>query len=780
MQARRLILLLTMVAFVSVAILLSPFMVPVLHAQEASAQAPANASATIKAETRLVLVDTVVMDKKGNYVKDLAQKDFRVWEDNKEQSLKSFSFETEDAAPASSHQHYMVLLFDNSTMDASDQIRARDAASKFIDANSGPNRLIAVADFGGTVHVAQNFTADTALLKKAVAGWKGSFTSPNPVQVASLGMPSLYDVQADFAIRSVMLALRSMAKNMAHIQGRKSLVFLTSGFPLTSDTQSELTATIDSCNKANVAVYPIDVRGLLAPLSGIRHSSPDSEASLGTGQLRPATLHYSGRSPRHARIVYVQHTGGGGGGGHPGGGGGVGGSGGGVGGGRAGGGGGGTGGRAGGGSGTGGHAGGSGGRSGGGGGGARPVGGTGFANRNFYSPYNQPRQIVPQIPPSVADNQQVLYALADGTGGFVIVNSNDLLAGLERIARDQSQYYLLGYTPAESAEGSCHTLRVKIDRGGTIVRSRSGYCNVRPVDLLAGKPEEKDLEKRVNGSQAGNISATMAAPFFYTGANTARVNLAIEMPADQIQFEKQKGKQHSGINVLGMAYKADGSVAARFSDTVNLDFDDKKELEEFKRQPFEYNTQFDIASGQYTLKVAFNSGGENFGKVEIPLNIAAYAPTQFTVSSMAMSKELHKVTDMATGLDAELLEDRIPLVAQGMQIIPTANTHFKSTDPAVAYLEIYEPLLLASGKTGSNPPKVDLLLDFLDRKTGENKISAKFDSLGGSLRDGNPIIPVGFRIPVDKLGPGSYRVQLKAEDSAGNSSQSRTADFDVE
>ena len=398
----------------------------------------------------------------------------------------------------------------------------------------------------------------------------------------------------------------------------------------------------------------------------------------------------------------------------------------------------------------------------------------------YYSPYNQPRLIVPSIPTSAADNQQVLYALADGTGGFVIVNSNDLVAGLEKIARDQGQYYLLGYTPAESPEGSCHTLRVKVDRGGTMVRSRSGYCNVRPVDLLAGKPEEKALEARVSGSASGNLSAAMAAPFFYTASNTARVNLAIEMPADHLRFEKQKGKQHAAIDVLGMAYKSDGSVAARFSDTVNLDFDDKKEVEEFKKQPFDYENQFEIAPGQYSLKVAFSSGGDSFGKAEVPLNIDSYTTKQFTMSSMVLSKELHKVNDMATGLDAELLADRTPLVTQGMQILPTASTHFSKTDPAVVYLEVYEPLLLASAQGAPNRPKVDLVVHFVDRKTGQDKIAAKYENTETSMREGNPVIPLGLRIPVEQLGPGSYRLQLKAEDSAGNASQPRIADFEVE
>ncbi|MCU1274068.1 MAG: hypothetical protein JWO48_1499 [Bryobacterales bacterium] len=48
--------------------------------------------------------------------------------------------------------------------------------------------------------------------------------------------------------------------------------------------------------------------------------------------------------------------------------------------------------------------------------------------------------IVPQFPPSASTNQQVLYALAEGTGGFVIVNSNDLLGGLEKIAKEQNEY----------------------------------------------------------------------------------------------------------------------------------------------------------------------------------------------------------------------------------------------------------------------------------------------------------------------------------------------------
>ena len=62
-------------------------------AQGQSAPGSSAAVDTIKVESRVVLVDTVVTDKKGNYIRDLAAGDFKIWEDGKEQAVSSFSRE---------------------------------------------------------------------------------------------------------------------------------------------------------------------------------------------------------------------------------------------------------------------------------------------------------------------------------------------------------------------------------------------------------------------------------------------------------------------------------------------------------------------------------------------------------------------------------------------------------------------------------------------------------------------------------------------------------------
>jgi hypothetical protein len=390
------------------------------------------------------------------------------------------------------------------------------------------------------------------------------------------------------------------------------------------------------------------------------------------------------------------------------------------------------------------------------------------------NPFNLPRQIVPQVPFSATANQDVLYMLAGGTGGFVIANTNDLLGGLERIGKEQNEYYVLAYTPPESVEGSCHTLRVKVDRGGTNVRARSGYCYVKPVDLLAGKPVEQDLENRATGSQPGTVTASMQAPFFYTSPNTARVDVAIEIASESLKFEKVKGKLHSELNVLGIAYKPDGAIAARFSDTVKLDFENQKELAEFQKKPLHYENQFDVASGQYSFKVVFSSGGESFGKLEQPLVVDSNDGNQFGLSGLALSREVHKVSELETALDAELLEGRAPLVALGVQFTPTGTNRFKTTDPATMYAEIYEPLLV-----GANPPQVAVQLKLVDRKTGEQKIDSGVVEVANFIRAGNPVIAVGLKLPVSALAAGSYRAELTALDSVGKSVV-RSTDFEIE
>lgn len=664
-----------------------------------------NGGPVFKAESRMVLVDTVVTDKKGNYLRDLAAKDFRVWEDNKEQRITSFSMGDDPASPEYSQRRYLVLFFDNSTRNFRDQAVVRKIAATFIDSNVGPNRQVAVVDFGSSLRVAQNFTSDTDRLKKAVADLRRSSVSPNagpsqsPIQ-SPVSPPNAGPEDAqfrEFTTRNLTQALGALTRSLSTISGRKTLVLFTQSFRIGPDMRSDVMSAIDACNKANVAIYPVDIRGLQAPGAQPDSSSLSFPANRQSVHVTSATYHYAGEGTlRYPRLQLVAREG---------------------------------------------------------------IRANHTDDDSSFS-LNQ------------YDNQEALYWLASATSGFVVLNTNDLLGGLEKIGKEQSEYYVLGYSPSQSPEGSCHTLKVKVDRGGTIVRSRNGYCNVRPRDLLAGSTVERRMESQASAGMEGNITGSMEAPFFYTSPNTARVNLALEIPSGSLKFEKVKGKMHSAVNILGIAYKTDNTIAARFSDTVNLDFADANEVQKFTAAPFHYENQFEIAPGNYLLKVVFSSGNESFGKLEKQIAIDAYNGKQFMLSGLVLSDQIQRV---AEGEDAALLGDKTPLVAHGIQITPSASNCFKQTESAAIYAEVYEPLL-----TEPSPPHVGIKVTVVDRKSGAKKLEIPVPNTDSSIEKGSSVIRLGLQLPMSSLTPGSYQLQLRAADSSGHSAPPRSADFEVE
>jgi len=742
-------------------------------------QAPAGAP-VLHTESREVRVDVVVTDKKGNYIHDLTAKDFKIFDNNKEEPIVNFSFGSAPGSSGAPDRHYLVLFFDDSTMSLSDQARSRDAALKFIDANAGQDRAMAVVEFTGALHIVQNFSTDPVRIKQAAAMAKTSAVSPNdsslnprtsPMAPAPPGpgsglnpnmgrsLPSLSRAQNDFGVYTLLLGIRSLAKDLTNVPGRKSVILFTSGFPLTPQGQAELTATISACNQANVAIYPLDVRGLAASGPGPGAQLFHENGAAAQPHLVLASFAMAAKSAADPQ----QHGGGGGGGGT--GGGGTGGGGG-----------------AGGGGGTGGGFPGGGGGRGGAPGGGFPGGGMpgempgGMPNPYGTSPWGNTSAdtILPTLPDTNVTNQSVLYALAAGTGGFPILNTNDILAGLDKIASEQNEYYFLGYSPSGTEDGTCHALRVKMDRGGLIVRSRSGYCTVKPKDFLAGKPVVKDLEAHAAAAAPGNIQGSLEAPFFYTSPDEARVNVAMDVPSASLDFSKQKGKYHADVNILGIAYRPDGSVGARFSDALTFDLE-KDEWKQFTQKPLHYANQFDIAPGRYRLTVVLSAGSQSFGKYESDLAIDPYDGKTFSLSGLALTDQLQPMEGLGGEIQADLLADRTPLVIKNLEVVPSGSNRFKRTDRVVLYAQVYDP-----GLTEPNPPAIKVSFNIVDVKTGQTVIGARDIDPTSSNEKGSSVMAVGIKLPLDRFPAGSYRVDMQASDAAGAHSTTRTVLFDSE
>jgi len=109
-----------------------------------------------------------------------------------------------------------------------------------------------------------------------------------------------------------------------------------------------------------------------------------------------------------------------------------------------------------------------------------------------------------------------------------------------------------------------------------------------------------------------------------------------------------------------------------------------------------------------------------------------------------------------------------------MQIVPSGSNRFKHTDTVVLYSEIYEPLL-----TSATPPVVAFAYRLFDRATNKELFFTNILRADEFIQKGNSVIPVGMKVKVDDLKPGSYRLVMQAIDSAKNHSPDRAVDFEI-
>ncbi len=465
----------------------------------------------------------------------------RVWEDKTEQTIKTFSFE---GAPSQAAQkQYIVFFFDDTSMGSADQALGRQAAAKFVAANFDPNRMMAVVDFGATLKMTQNFTADPELLSKALQGVKQDLSAypkdGTPANGPGRGAGPTGGPFHDERSVGMLAEIRSLAKNLSSLPGRKALILFTAGLVLSEEHMSHLNATVDACNMVNVTVYTVDVKGVRGAQALLEHSAGPL-AGLRRTLLAPVSFLSesigSAALPASFATSFMPQGRGGPGGGAPSGAGGS------------------RGGAPGGGTSAPGNPGrGSPGTSGTGRGPASPPPPSN-PNPNPTNPANPNpslnRRPMPKGQPLPSDTG-LARLLVSGTGGLEVRNTNDLVAGLKQSARNRTSIICLVILCRRTRKAVTNCASRVNRKAGSRYEPRPQYCIAKQHDLLSGTANGKTLESRAAGAQPGNIGASMQIPYFYTSSNLARVNVAMEIPSDALKFQKQKGKLHRGCRPFG-------------------------------------------------------------------------------------------------------------------------------------------------------------------------------------------------------------------------------------
>lgn len=279
-----------------------------------------------QANAQLVIVPTTVVDKNGKIIGGLTAKDFTITEDNQPQTISFCDFEKiqDDAPPAPiatpdvekiapepakpkdknavtaltsveikpekpGDVHYkdrrmIALYFDMGSMPVTDQLRAQTAALKFIGTQMHPSDMVAIFSFSDRLHTVQDFTDDRDLLVKDISKMvigedQGFDESSSDDSTADVGS-SFGEDDSEFNIFNTdrqLAALQTAVQKLGALNEKKVLVYFASGLRLNgTDNQAQLQATTNAAIRANVLLYTVDARGLVAqaPMGDATHGSP--------------------------------------------------------------------------------------------------------------------------------------------------------------------------------------------------------------------------------------------------------------------------------------------------------------------------------------------------------------------------------------------------------------------------------------------------------------------------------------------------------------------------
>lgn len=506
--------------------------------------APEIPSLTIRANTRLVLVDVVVTDKKGQPVPGLKADDFTVEENGKKQKVSVF------VAPSSAHSAPsaalpgilsnhpevvgpagapIVLVLDATNSPFKEQAYARSEMLKYAAEQNQSDRPMAILTLTDRLHVLQQFTSDPKVLSTAIksfkpqepimstnlgpqpsaladaagGGGKGSGTAAITPQDAISefeGAQAAYNLERRTLI--TIEAMRSLSRMLGGMQGRKDVVWLTADLPFDLIPESrnmseselamdlpgsqskslqlrtagamqeeqrslygpEIRAAETELANANIAIYPVDLNGLVGGGMESTYSGAHERDINGAGMAKAAIS-------ANDRIRVSQGT---------------------------------------------------------------------------------------------------MEEVAAETGGKAYINQNEIKNGITLAAADDHASYEIGYYPENKKwDGKYRNIKVKLDQGDTQTRYRKGYF---AVDTSAGK--NTNYEQDVAAALQFNAPITQISFMAQSKAtDPGKLRVVVLVDAHTLSAEDTSGNKKLNLTLYACVFDPKGKMLASRSTKVDRAFD---------------------------------------------------------------------------------------------------------------------------------------------------------------------------------------------------------------
>jgi len=374
---------------------------------------------------------------------------------------------------------------------------------------------------------------------------------------------------------------------------------------------------------------------------------------------------------------------------------------------------------------------------------------------------------------SLEGGRETLASLATDTGGRTFYDMNDFSQAFTDVQKDNTTYYLLGYTPSNSrSDGRFRRIKVEVNRPGVRVQARPGYYAPKNFRQFTDEDKELQLEQAMDLDEPFvDLPLAIETAHFLQRDRQYYVLLAAKIPGSVVSFLNKSSSHRTEFDFAWRATDSSGHVAAALRDTlpVKLDPDNYQRV---LASNFLYEGGFVLPPGTYKLKavVRENESGK-MGTFEEPLVLPPAGGPGLAVSSVVVSNQVDQRGPASAGKgrkgqpqDANLH----PLQVGSTSVLPSVTRVFRTNQSLYAYLESYPPANAEKSEGAAQPatrPSSAVALVFF---RGGAKISEAGPFPGEPQKSSGGVVRYLVKIPLAKFPPGRYWMQVNVLDPAAD------------
>ncbi|HEV8580823.1 MAG TPA: VWA domain-containing protein [Thermoanaerobaculia bacterium] len=571
---------------------------PTFAAKPPAAPAPPSFGETV--EVNVVNVDVYVTDKNGNRVTGLKKEDFALSEEEKPVEITNFAAVAErvespaitakpgiaseprpgEPAPGPESWLNLAVFVDNLHLRPENRARALEQIRKFLAQTVRPLDRVMLASYDLGLRVRRPFTGDPAVLDTALRQMETlpsfgvqadqarrsalramySIHELNPCSFEMMGPIQSYAEQSRDEAQRTVGALKFLVNSLAGIPGRKAVLYVSDGVPVTPGEEL-FQAVYEICGggTATSGLPETNQGGKVAPGADAA-GYPAQQALLDAQKYSIAERFEDLAAHANANRVAFYTL--------------------------------------------------------------QASGLRGAAADPDLDPGERVLQLMTVQQVQRTNWQNSLSAMAAGTGGRAMLNTNDFLPDLGKMQEDFSVYYSLAYTPAHAGDGRQHRIEVKVKRPGLKVRYRQSYRD-KP---LAERIVDRTLAALFHGIEDNPLEVSMEIGDPSLGEKGEYgVPIRLKIPIFKLAVLNQQETFRAKLRLLVATGDDQGGISPVRQVEVPIEFPRKQVLNAMGKY-YLYNLTLKMRSGEQRVAIAVRDEiGATTSYLSRPVTVGATA-----------------------------------------------------------------------------------------------------------------------------------------------------------